>query len=185
MLIAAHAQAQGNGLYFGAGGSSNWSHGGAVYNDTVNEDVSAGGKAYLGYRWDRAAMEFGFTHLGKYESHFLGAQVGEMETRAITVSGVYAWPLVPGYSLGAKLGLAFTEADYTCVSLCGTGVPLNVNTKKRGLAGVLGFQGYIHMTSNFMVRVEFEHYGNVKHQVDTTEFNEAYDVLTVGLQLNF
>lgn len=186
MLIASQAQAQRPGVYIGIGGTSNWSHGGAVYNDTVNEDVSAGGKIYAGYRWDRFAMELGFNHLGKYEQSFLGAQISEMETRAVAISGVYTFPVAPGYTLGAKVGLAFTEAQYTCVSLCGVGgPPRNVDTKKRGMAGVAGLLLGMNLTQSLMVRIDFEHVGNVKHQVDLTEFNEAYDVLGVSLQLNF
>jgi len=189
LLLAAQAQAQapGQGLYIGLGVGTVWSKGGQIYNDTVNEDASPGGKAYIGYMSnDNWGMEFGLHALGEFEAKFGGAKIADMKTNALSISGVYTQPLfASGYNVNVRLGLAFTDARYTCASLCGSGTPANVDTKKRGTSGTIGIGIGAKITQALSMRVDFDHFGSVKHQVDATEFNESYDVLSANLQLLF
>lgn len=189
LLLAAQAQAQapGQGLYVGLGVGTVWSKGGQVYADTINEDASPGGKAYIGYMSDdNWGMEFGLHSLGKYEIEFGGAKIADMKTNALSISGVYTQPLfATGYNVNVRLGLAFTDARYTCASLCGSGTPANLDTRKRGISGTIGLGIGARITQALSMRVDFDHFGDVKHRVDFTEFNESYDVLSANLQLLF
>lgn len=189
LLLTAQAQAQapGKGIYFGIGGGTVWSKGGQVYADTVNEDASTSGKVYAGYMSDdNWGMELGLHSLGRYEIEFANAKISDMKTTALTVAGVYTRPLFDtGYNVNMRLGLAFTDARYTCASSCGVGTPANVDTKKRGISGTIGLGIGALITQNLSMRVDFDHFGDVRHQVDFTEFNESYDVFSVSLQLRF
>lgn len=189
LLLAAQANAQapGQGFYLGLGGGTVWSKGGQVYNDTVNEDAGPGGKVYAGYMsTDSFGMEIGLHSLGRYDIEFANAKISDMRTAALSVSGVYTRPLFDtGYNLNVRLGLAFTEAKYTCASSCGIGVPLNVDTTKRGVSGTIGLGIGALITQNLSMRMDFDHFGDVNHQVDLTQFKESYDVFSVNLQLRF
>lgn len=189
LLVTAQAQAQapGQGFYIGAGGGTVWSKGGQIYGNTVNEDTSLGGKVYAGYMaTDNWGMELGLHSLGRYDTEFANAKISDMRTAALSVSGVYTRPLFDsGFNVNVRLGLAFTEAKYTCASDCGLGTPANVNSRYRGVAGTIGFGIGAKITQALSMRVDFDHFGNVKHQVDRTEFNEPYDVLSASLQLLF
>lgn len=187
LTAQASAQAPGQGFYVGLGGGTVWSKGGQIYNDTVNEDASLGGKVYAGYMaTDNWGMELGLHSLGRYETEFANAKISDMRTAALSVSGVYTRPLFDsGFNVNVRLGLAFTEAKYTCASSCGLGIPANVDTRYRGVAGTIGIGIGAKITQALSMRVDFDHFGNVKHQVDLTEFNESYDVLSANLQLLF
>jgi opacity protein-like surface antigen len=189
LLVTAQASAQapGQGFYVGLGGGTVWSKGGQVYNDTVNEDASPGGKIYLGYMsTEDFGMEIGLHSLGRYDTEFASAKISDMRTAALSISGVYTRPLFDtGYNVNVRLGLAFTEAKYTCASSCGIGSPANVDTNKRGVAGTIGLGIGARLTQAISVRVDFDHFGDVKHRVDLTEFNESYDVLSASVQVLF
>jgi opacity protein-like surface antigen len=190
LTAQASAQAPGQGFYVGLGGGTVWSKGGQIYNDTVNEDASLGGKVFAGYMaTDNWGMELALHSLGRYETEFANAKISDMRTTALSVSGVYTRPLFEsGFNVNVRLGLVFTEAKYTCVSLCGPTVTpglANVNTRYRGVAGTIGLGIGAKITQALSMRVDFDHFGNVKHQVDLTEFNESYDVLSANLQLLF
>ena len=62
---------------------------------------------------------------------------------------------------------------------------MNVDTTKRGLSGTIGLGIGALITQNLSMRIDFDHIGDVKHQVDRTEFNDGYDVFSVNLQLRF
>jgi hypothetical protein len=135
---------------------------------------------------DNWGMELGLHSLGRYEIESANVKVSDMRTAALSVSGVYTQPLFDsGFNVNVRLGLAFTEAKYTCASSCGLGTPANVNTRYRGVAGTIGLGIGAKITQALSMRVDFDHFGNVKHQVDLTEFNESYDVLSANLQLLF
>ena len=185
MLAGTPVQAEENAGYIGIGYSSNWSNGGSLYVNTVNENVTSGGKFYGGYQWGRMAMELSYNNLGTYDIVFAGAKYAQMKTSAIGLAGVYTAPLAPGFNLSAKLGLAFTSAKHGCVALCGTGTPANVDTKKRGLSGLIGLGVGTTMSEDLEIRVDFDHFGGVHHQIDVTQFKEAYDVLSVSLKITF
>lgn len=190
LTAQAGAQAPGQGFYIGAGGGTVWSKGGQIYGDTVNEDASLGGKVFAGYMaTDNWGVELGLHSLGRYDAEFANAKIADMRTAALSVSGVYTRPIFDsGYNVNVRVGLAFTEAKYTCVSLCGpTATPglANVNSSYRGVAGTIGIGIGAKITQALSMRVDFDHVGNVKHQVDLTEFNESYDVLSANLQLLF
>ena len=187
LTAQASAQAPGQGFYIGAGGGTVWSKGGQIYSDTVNEDASLGGKVFAGYMaTDSWGMELALHSLGRYEAEFANAKIADMRTTALSVSGVYTQPLFnSGFNVNVRVGLAFTEAKYTCASSCGLGIPANVDTRYRGVAGTIGLGIGAKITQALSMRVDFDHFGNVKHQVDLTEFNEPYDVLSASLQLLF
>lgn len=72
-----------------------------------------------------------------------------------------------------------------CVTLCGAGSPANVDTKKRALSGLIGLGVGMRMSNDLEVRVDFDHFGGVHHQVDLTEFKAGYDVMSVSLKITF
>jgi opacity protein-like surface antigen len=186
LLLAAQAQAQapGQGFYLGGGIGTVWSDGGSIFSTTVNEDASPGGKIYFGYMQDENwGMEIGIHSLGKYESQLAGVPSDEFKTAAVSISGVYTKPLFDtGYNVNVRLGLAFTQAEYRCLSACTSLLP---DTKKRGVSGTIGLGIGAKLTQALSMRVDFDHFGSVKHAVGTTEYNESYDVLSANLQLLF
>lgn len=186
--LAAPVQAQ--GFYLGGGVGSVWSDAGQIYSDTVNEDTVAGGKIFLGHLWTpNWGLEFGFHHLGRYDLELTdGTKVSDMQTRAISVAGVYTTPLGAGFDFHARLGLAFTEAEYTCEALCGPSATpslANVDTKKRGTSGLIGIGLGARLAQNISMRIDWDHIGSVHHQVDRTEYRDAYDMLSVNLLFGF
>lgn len=189
LLLAAQAQAQApaKGYYLGLSYGTVWTDAGGVYTNTVNEDTSAGGKLYGGYMWsDNWGMELGVQSLGKYEIFFNGSKIADVKTTAVSVSSVYTQPLFDwGYHVNVRFGLAFTDARFNCASLCGVGSPLNVDTKKRGVSGTFGIGVGAKLTESLSMRVDYDHIGNVHHQVDVREYREGYDTFGVSLQLLF
>lgn len=192
LLLTSQAQAQapGKGTYLGLGFGSVWTDAGMIYNDTVNEDTSAGGKIYGGYMWnDSWGMEVGLHSLGRYDVEFGGAKISDVKTKALSVSAAYTRPLFDwGYNVNVRFGLAFTDAKYTCASLCGTGTTpglLNVSSRKRGTSGTIGLGVSARLSEDFSMRIDFDHFGSVHHQVDLTEYRDSYDVLSVSLQVLF
>lgn len=185
-LFALHAQAQEPGQgYFGIGYGAVWTDGASPYGDTIDEDTGGGAKIYGGSMWNRFGLELGLYTLGKYDVNFAGAKIADTETTAIAVSGVLATPLGGGYSFHGKIGLAFTQSEINCVSLCGTGNPPLASTKKRGTSGLLGIGIGAKLGQDAMLRVDYEHFGNVHHQIGTSKYTDSYDILSVNLQFNF
>ncbi|MEX0638385.1 MAG: outer membrane beta-barrel protein [Burkholderiales bacterium] len=185
-LLVSHAQAQEPGqVYFGIGYGSATTDGASPYGDTLDEDTAGGFKVYGGSMREHFGIEVGFYNLGKYDVNLGGAKIAETKTAAVAVSGVLATPLGGGYSFHAKLGLAFTQAEFTCISLCGTGNPVLADTEKRGISGLLGVGLGARLGRNVLVRIDYEHFGNVHHQISTTEYTDAYDLLSFSLQFNF
>jgi hypothetical protein len=180
----ANAQAPGQGLYIGAGVGSVWSDGGSVFPTTVNEDTSVGGKVYVGYMSnDKWGMELGLHSLGKYESTLNGTKSDEFKTTAISVSAVHTQPLFDwGYNVNFRIGLVFTNAEYDCLQSCSA---LLVDSKIRGIAGTIGVGIGALIAQNLSMRMDYDHFGHVKHSIGTFEYNEAYDVFSVSLQLRF
>ena len=185
-LLASHAQAQEPGQgYFGIGYGAATTDGTSPYDNTLDEDTAGGFKIYGGSMWERFGIELGFYNLGKYDVNFGGAKIAETKTAAVAVSGVLATPLGGGYSFHAKLGLAFTQAEFSCISLCGTGNPVLADTKKRGTSGLLGIGLGARIGQNVLARIDYEHFGSVHHQISTTEYTDGYDIFAVSLQFNF
>jgi hypothetical protein len=185
-LLGSHVQAQEPGQgYFGIGFGAATTDGTSPYDNTLDEDTAGGFKIYGGSMWDRFGIEVGFYGLGRYDVNFGGAKIADTETYAVAVSGVMAVPLGGGYSFHGKLGLAFTQAEFNCISLCGTGNPVLADTKKRGTSGLLGLGIGALLWRDAMIRMDYEHFGGVHHQISTTEYTDGYDMLSVSLQFNF
>jgi hypothetical protein len=191
-LLGSHAYAQAPGqAYFGASYGSVWTDGGSPYGvNIVNEDTSSGFKAFAGNMlWNNVGLEVGYYNLGKYETVFTGSgqPFMEAETSAITVNGVYTTPLGPGYAFHAKAGLAFTLYEATCrdAAVCAASTPMTIDTKKRGVSGMLGIGISANVAQDVALRIDFEHIGSVKEAVGTTDFKDGYDLFSVGLQFNF
>jgi len=186
-LLAFQARAQQPGQsYFGISYGAVTSEGASPYNDTLDDDTVAGYKIYGGSMGNgHFGMELGYYDLGKYDVNFLGAKIAESKASAIAVSGVLATPLGGGYSFLAKVGLAFTDFQIDCLSLCGTGTPALADTKKRGVSGLLGLGLGAQLTQGVTLRVDYEHFGAVHHQVSNTGYKAPYDMLSVSAQFNF
>ena len=188
-LAGSQVHAQSSSTYLGVSGGAVWTDAAnsvaTVSSGIHDESVPNGFKVYGGRIWDRFGLEFAYYNLGKYDIVDInGAILDQLETRALAVSGVYAAPLGQGYTFIAKLGIAFTEAEYDCQSVCGT-VPF-IDTKRRGNSGLIGLGVTSQMSSNIALRMEFEHIGNVRHGMsNAVKFNDGYDMFSVGLHLNF
>lgn len=192
VLLGGQAFAQAPGQsYFGASFGSVWTDGGSPYSiNVVNEDTSAGFKAFAGSMlWNNFGLEVGYYNLGTYETEFTGSgrPFMEAETSAFTVNGVYTTPLGPGYAFHAKAGLAFTLYEASCrdAAVCAVSNPVTVNTKNRGVSGMLGIGIVANLAREVAVRVDFEHIGSVHEAVGNTEFKDGYDFLSVGIQFTF
>jgi hypothetical protein len=191
MFVAGQAQAQapGPGFYLGGGVGGVWSDAGEIYSDTINEDTVLGGKVFAGKMWSpNWGMEVAFHHLGRFDVMFNGAKISDMETRALSVAGVYTTALGGGFDFNARLGLAYTEATYTCKSLCGPGATpglANVSTYMRAVSGLVGIGLGARVTQNLVVRIDFDHMGSVHHKVDATEYRDGYDMLSANLMILF
>lgn len=186
-LLAAHARAQMPGqTYFGIGGGVVWTDGASPYFDTPSDDTAAGGKIFFGSLGKSLGWEFGAYYFGKYDVTFGGQNIAESTASALAVSGVYATDIGAGYTFHAKLGIAITQFEIECLALCGQGAltPLNT-TKKRGNSGLLGVGFGARITQNLQARMEYEHFGNVHQAVSAYEYKDAYDMVSVSLQLNF
>lgn len=192
VLLGGQAFAQAPGQsYFGASFGSVWTDGGSPYSiNVVNEETSTAFKAVAGNMlWNQVGLEVGYYNLGTYETVFTGTNQPfmEAETSAFTVNGVYTTPLGPGYAFHAKAGLAFTLYEASCrdAAVCATSTPVMVNTKNRGVSGMLGIGISANLAKDVAVRVDFEHIGSVHEAVGSTDFKDGYDFLSVGLQFNF
>lgn len=192
VLLGGQAFAQAPGQsYFGASFGSVWTDGGSPYTiNVLNEDVSAGFKAFAGNMlWGNWGLELGYYNLGEYDTDVAstGLRLMTAETSAVAVNGVYATPLGPGYSFHAKAGLAFTLHEVTCrtASSCAASIPVTVNTKNRGVSGMLGIGISANLAKDVALRIDFEHIGSVHEAVGNTEFKDGYDFLSVGIQFTF
>ena len=186
----AYAQAPGQS-YFGASFGSVWTDGGSPYGlNVVNEDTSAGFKAFAGSMlWNKLGLEVGYYNLGTYETVFTGSgqPFMEAETSAVTVNGVYTTPLGPGYAFHAKVGLAFTLYEASCrdAAVCAASDPVTVNTKNHGVSGMLGIGISANLAKDVALRMDFEHIGSVQQAVGNTDFKDGYDFFSVGIQFTF
>lgn len=183
------AQAQNPGGYLGAGVMS-------VHTDNAKEfavvangfggsgdDIATGLKVYGGYLWpNRFGIEVGYYDLGSYDVKSFGAKTDEFAVSALTVSGVFATPIGRNFDFNAKLGIAFTKADYACLTLCT--FPY-VNTSKSGTAGVLGAGLGWRLAPNFSLRADYEYFGGVRHATGNLEADYGYGALSLSAQLKF
>jgi OmpA-like transmembrane domain len=188
VLLAFHAQAQepGQGFFGFSYGVVN-TDGASPYNDTIDEGTAAGFKIYGGKMFDnRFGMEFAYYDLGKYDvSTAAGVRIAESKTSAVTVAGVLATPLGGGYSFHAKAGIAFTQFQISCVTGCGLGSPALIDTKKRGVSGLLGLGIGAQLAHNLTMRIDYDHFGTVHHQLSTLPYKSPYDILSVSVQFSF
>lgn len=184
----ARAQEPSGSFYLGVSGA-------AVYTDAAgslealvggfhDKQVPNGGKVYGGYKRGNWGMEAGYYLLGNYE--ILTAPAGqvqdELTTNAIVIAGVYEAELFPGYTLVARLGVAFTEAEYDCKLACGGAFR---DTSETGTSGMWGVGMDMRMTQSFSLRLEYEHFGSVHHAVVNQKFKDGYDMFSVGARFGF
>ena len=184
-LWAAQAQAQSPGQwYMGVGGGAVWS-GDSPYPTTIQDTVSSGGKVYAGGIGEHWGVEFGYYYLGKYDINASDVKVGEQKLQSVTAAGVYTAEFMPGFLFHGKLGVAFTENQYTCTAQCGALSPTNIDTKKNGLSGVWGLGVGIRVARNFEIRSDWEHFGSVHEAISTLNYHSGFDLLSFSAQLNF
>jgi len=100
----------------------------------------------------------------------------------LAVSGTYMVPLGTSFDLNLKLGLAFTNVDYSCLALCG--FPL-VNTSKSGTSGLLGAGVGWSIVPNFSLRADFEYFSAVAHSVGGLEAEYGYSAFSLSGQVRF
>ena len=127
-------------------------------------------------------VEAGYYDLGRYDVSAFGTKSDEFEVSAFSVSGVYAVPMSPTFDLYLKLGLAFTNVDYSCVSGCG--FPF-VNTSKSGTSGLLGAGVGWSIVPNFSLRADFEYFSSVLHSVGGMEAEYGYGAFSLSGQVRF
>ncbi len=180
------AQAQTAGGYAGVGilsVSTENARDFAAVNATSGDGSSTGFKVYGGYLWpSRFGIEVGYYDLGTYDVRTGTAKSDEFAVNALTVSGVYALPFARVFEFNAKVGLAFTNVDYTCVTGCGG---IFVNTSKSGTAGVLGAGVGWRVAPNFSLRLDLEGIGGVTHSVGGLEADYGYGALSFSGQVKF
>lgn len=185
-LLSTQALAQGSGQwYVGVGGGAVWTDGASPYDDTNDDDVAVGYKVYGGAVGEHWGMEVGYYHFGPYDVNFNNVKVSESKLMSVATSLVYTNEFYPGYLFHAKLGVAYTEYQYTCVTSCGSGNPPSINTKKNGLSGIWGLGVGARFTQSFELRMDWEHIGYVHEAVSTQSFQNGYDMFSVSGQLNF
>ncbi|MDH3319809.1 MAG: porin family protein [Betaproteobacteria bacterium] len=188
ILAGSQAYAQSPGFYLGVSG-------GAATTDAtsdlaaltlgVHDDKTPNAyKVYAGRMWNDYGIELGYYNLGNYKflNGFGGPVQDELQTSAIAVSGVFAKPLGQGYFFSAKVGVAFTLAEYDCKLNCGGTF---IDTQRRGNSGLLGIGVGWQAASALSLRMEYEHIGAVQHAVSSIRFRNAYDLFSIGLQLQF
>ena len=187
----AHAQSRVGGGYIGIGAMS-------VLTDNAEEfaalvilppgagqgDSSATGlKIYGGYVWPtRFGIEVGYYDLGTYDVRTNGVKSDEFQTSAVTVSGTYNVALAPQLDLLLKLGLAFTTADYSCITNCGG---FFTSTSKQDISGLMGIGLGWRIAPAFSLRGDFEYFGAVTHSVGGVIAEYPYTVLSISGQFHF
>ena len=189
LMTPAQSQAQTSGAYAGVGVMSVWTNNAKEFARSTygfsgsGDDTATGLKVYGGYLWpSRFGVEVGYYDLGSYDVKDFGAKTDEFALNAFTVSGVFAMPIGRNFDFNAKAGIAFTNADYTCVSGCG--FPY-VNTSKSGTAGVLGAGVGWRIAPNFSLRADYEYFGDVRHAVGSIEADYGYGALSLSAQVRF
>jgi OmpA-like transmembrane domain len=188
MLAGPHVHAQSPGFYLGVSGGTATTDATstlAALTLGVHDDKTPNAyKVYAGHMWDDYGIELGYYDLGNYKflSGFAGPVQDELHTSAITVAGVLAEPLGQGYFFNAKVGVAFTLAEYDCRLNCGA--PF-IATQRRGNSGLLGLGLGWQASSGLSFRMEYEHIGAVQHAVSNLRFKNAYDLFSIGLMLQF
>jgi len=154
----------------------------AAVNATSGDGSSTGFKVYGGYLWpSRFGIEVGYYDLGTYDVRTGTAKSDEFAVNALTVSGVYILPFARIFEFNAKVGLAFTNVDYTCVTGCGG---IFVNTSKSGVGGLFGAGVGWRVAPNFGLRLDLEVIG-VTHSVGGVEADYGYGALSFSGQVKF
>jgi OOP family OmpA-OmpF porin len=187
ILLAPQVSAQ--GAYAGIGvlsaSTSNAEDFAAVFiGPGGSADGSATGlKVFGGYQWpNRFGVEAGYYDLGSYDVRTSGVKSDEFAATAFAISGTYALPMGPGFDLNFKLGLAFTNVDYSCLSGCS--FPF-VNTGRSGTAGLLGIGVDWRFAPNVSLRADFESFGGVEHSVGGNIGTYDYRTLSLSSQFRF
>jgi hypothetical protein len=179
------AQAQTSGGYAGVGvmsvATDNASEFAAV-NATSGERTANGLKVYGGYLWNRFGVEVGYYDLGSYDVFTGGTKTDEFAIAATAVSGVFAMPFASQFVFNAKLGLAFTAADYTCISLCSSSV---FSSSKSSVAGLFGAGVGWRPAQNFTLRADLETFADILHRAGVFEARYPYSAFSVSGQFNF
>jgi hypothetical protein len=183
-MTPAHAQT--SGAYAGVGVMSvttdNASEFAAV-NATSGERTANGLKVYGGYLWpSRFGVEVGYYDLGSYDVFTGGTKTDEFSTTATAVSAVFAMPFANQFAFNAKLGLAFTSVDYTCISLCTSSI---FSSSKSGVAGLFGAGVGWRPAQNFTLRADVEVFADILHRAGVNEAYYPYSTLSVSGQVNF
>jgi hypothetical protein len=185
LAIPALAQEPGQG-YFAFGYGSARTDGASPYTNTQDDSSSGGLRLYAGKMiWKNFGLEVGYFDFGKFDVNFGGSIIAETKTAAATLAGVFVSPLGAGFSIRGRAGAVFSQARFNCVSQCGTGTPVNANTKQTDVSGMLGIGIGAKLAQDITLRLDYDHFGNIKHSVSGTGYNDSYDTVSLALQFNF
>ncbi len=91
-----------------------------------------------------------------------GVKTDEFATTAFVLSGTYAMPIGTSVDINFKLGIAFTNADYTC--LAGCGYPF-ISSGRSSSAGLFGAGVGWRLARHFGLRADFEYFTGIEHSV--------------------
>lgn len=189
-LLGLQAHAQGRtGAYFGVGAMQTYTDNATDFAALAigfggSADGSATGvKVYGGYVWpQRFGIEVGWYDLGTYDVYTFGAKSDEFKTSAFTVAGTFGLPINPSLDVLLKFGIAFTDADYRCLSSCGWPY---VNSGRSDVAGLFGVGLGWRVAQNFSLRADFEYFGGVVHSVGGFLAEYDYPTVSVAGQFHF
>jgi OOP family OmpA-OmpF porin len=136
------------------------------------DDTDTGWKVFAGYQFMKFfAVEGAYTNLGEATAHSIitapvaGTVDTTVETEAWTVSALGILPLGDSFSLFARLGVNFWNADISAVGT-GGGVTAAVSEDDDGTDMVYGVGAAYRFTKNLSVRGEWERYALDDADVD-------------------
>jgi hypothetical protein len=187
LLAGAQAHAQAPGYYLGISGAGVWTDAArstaTLTAGSHNDEIPNGFKVFGGRMGDRFGIEFAYYYLGNYDIvDGAGAVTDQLESSAMAVSGVYTAQVAPGYYFNAKIGLAFTDVRYDCRAGC---TAPRLDTTRRGTSGLMGIGMSARVSRDIWVRTELEHIGSVQHAISNQRFKDGYDMLSVGVHVQF
>ena len=169
---------------------------GFIARNTTLDKTDAGGKAYLGYRFNRfLAAEGGYVDLGKasFNTTIIGAPAGTSPAppfpihatataRGAFLSGVAHLPVTDNFSFFGKAGLFRWEAKFT-EHITGTDIT-RVSRSERKTDANYGFGVLWQFTQTLGARLEWERFKDVGQSIGGREGRDV-DFISAGVLVQF
>jgi len=156
---------------------------------TSTDETDFGWKVYGGYQFNQNfAVEGGYTHLGKANSHSVitsggsGTADGEWKSYSIDLSALVMLPIGNQFALFGRGGIGFWDVKFN-LNANGSGGSASTSESENGVSPLLGLGGMINLSSNWTARAEFERHFSVGKS-DTTGKSDI-DLISLGLQYRF